>query len=274
MLLQNLEDELNAKTIPFTKNEGLQYLMQLGLTGIQANIYLNLLLYGKAEARTIAFRTKSPRTEVYRALNELQEKGLVDRELGSHLKFTAVPPSLGLQAYIDSKIDDINQMKINLKKFSLEFESNQDLDPEREYKIISIEGRRRIIAKIRQQHDAAKLSIDIISFLPRFIYVANRCMENYNKAVERGVKYRIIIGLPNDSEDLPREIKEAHKNKNTEVKRIVGSLPINSVIFDKEQMNFSYYPDRRIAESPLMVTNHPCLVGFAIDSFQRTWDSL
>jgi sugar-specific transcriptional regulator TrmB len=207
-------------------------------------------------------------------LNELQENGLVDKELGSPLKFTAVPPSQGLQAFIDNKLQDINLMQENLKNFSFEFENNQMQDPEKEYKITSIEGKRRIISKIKQQHDSAKLSVDIISFLPRFLYIANRCMENYNKAIERGVKYRIIIGVPNDSQDLPREIIEAHKNENTKIKRIVGSLRINTVIFDQEQMNFSYYPDRLISESPLIVTNHPCLVGFAVDSFQRTWDSL
>jgi sugar-specific transcriptional regulator TrmB len=248
--------------------------MQLGLTRIQANIYLNLLLNGKAEARNIAYWASAPRTEVYRALNELQENGLVDRELGCPLKFTAVPPSLGLQAFIDNKLQNINQMQKNLKNFSDEFESNTEPNPEREYKIISIEGKKRIIAKIKQQHDTAKSSIDIITFLPRFLYIANQCMDNYSRAVARGVKYRIILGMPNDTQDLPPEIKKAHNNENTTVKKIVGSPQVNSAVFDGEQMNFSYYPDRRIVESPLILTNHPCLVGFALNSFQRTWDSL
>jgi sugar-specific transcriptional regulator TrmB len=272
--LQELENEINAKALHFTKDEGLQYLMQLGLTRMQANIYLNLLLNGKAEARIIAYWAGAPRTEVYRALNELQENGLVDRELGCPLKFTAVPPSIGLQAFIDNKLKNINQFQKNLENFTFQFENNQKPNPEREYKITSIEGRRRIIAQIKQQLDAAKSSIDIITFLPRFLYVTNQCMENYNKAVERGVKYRIILGVPNNSQDLPAEIRKAHNNEKTMIKKIAGCPKLNSVIFDQEQMNFSYYPDRRIAESPLILTNHPCLVGFALDSFQRTWDSL
>jgi sugar-specific transcriptional regulator TrmB len=273
-LLQNLENELNAKTLHFTKNEGLQYLLQLGLTRMQANIYFNLLLNGKAEARIIAYWAGSPRTEVYRALNELQENGLVDRELSCPLKFTAVPPSLGLQAFIDNKRHNITQMQKTLKDFSFEFESNQEPDPEKEYKIISIEGRNRIIAKIKQQHDAAKSSVDVISFLPRFLYIANQTQESYKKAIGRGVKYRIILGMPNESQDLPPEIKKAHNNENTIIKKVVGCRQENSAIYDQEQINFSYYPDRRILDSPLIVTNHPCLVGFALNSFQRTWDSL
>jgi sugar-specific transcriptional regulator TrmB len=269
-----LENELNTKTLQLTKNEGLQYLMQLGLTRMQANIYLHLLINGKAEARIIAHWAGAPRTEVYRALNELQENGLVDRELSCPLKFAAVPPSLGLQAFIDNKRHNINQIQKRLKKFSYEFESNQEPNPEREYKITSIEGRKRIIAQIKQQHDAAKSSIDVITSMPRFLYIADQCMENYSKAVERGVKYRIILGVPNDSQDLSPEMKKAHNNEKTAIKKFVGCPPENSVIFDQDQMNFSYYPDRRIFESPLIITNHPCLVGFALNSFQRTWDSL
>jgi sugar-specific transcriptional regulator TrmB len=268
-----LDVEINKKT-RFADNEGLQYLMHLGLTRMQANIYISLLLYGKAEARKIAHWIGSPRTEVYRALNELQENGLVDRELGCPLKFTAVPPSLGLQAFIDHKLNNINHMQKKLEEFSLKFENNQEPEPEKEYKIITIEGRRRIIAKIKQQHDSTKFSVDVITSLPRFLYVANQCMENYNKAVERGVKYRITLGMPKDSQDLPPEIKEAHNNENTIVKKVVGCLQVNSAIFDQEQVSFSYYPDRRIVESPLIITNHPCIVGFALNSFQRTWDSL
>jgi sugar-specific transcriptional regulator TrmB len=254
--------------------EGLQYLMEVGLTRMQANIYLNLLLYGKAEARTIAHWACSPRTEVYRALDELQENGLVDRELGCPLKFTAVPPSLGLQAFIDRKLHEISQIQKNLENFSNRFKSNQEPVLEREYKIISIEGSRRIIAKIKQQHDAAKLSVDVISFLPRFLHIANQCMENYNKAIARGVKYRIILGMPNESQDLPPEMKEAHNNKSTMIKKVVGCLQVNSAIYDQKQVSFSYYPERHIAKSPLILTNHPCLVGFALNSFERTWDSL
>ncbi len=98
-------------------------------------------------------------------------------------------------------------------------------------------------------------------------------MENYKKAIKRGVKYRILLGRPNDSQDLSREIKEAHKNENTIVKKVVGCLRENSAIFDQKHISFSYYPDRHIVESPLILTNHPCLVWFALNSFQRTWDS-
>lgn len=273
--MQNNEDDFDQKNMYWSKNNSIQYLMELGLTQIQAKIYFNLLLYGKAEVRNIAFWSNLPRTEVYRALNELQGNGLVDRELGSLLKFSAVPPSLGLQALIDCKFKEIRKIQESLQKFSKQFENKTEPEIDREYKITVIEGRKRIIEKIKQQHDNAKFSVDIITFLPRFLRIANECLDNYKKATERGVKYRIILGVSNETKDLPYDIHDAHKNNNTIVKKVFGPPKnVNSAIFDREQTSFSYYPGRPIIKSPLIFTNHPCLVEPAQNSFDQMWLSL
>jgi sugar-specific transcriptional regulator TrmB len=111
IVLQNNTNLIDAKSSFWSKTDGIRYLTELGLSRIQANLYFNLIIYGRTDARNLASLTNTPRTEVYRALNELQEKGLVDRELGSTLKFLAVPPSHGLQAVIDSKIEEANRMQ-------------------------------------------------------------------------------------------------------------------------------------------------------------------
>lgn len=270
----NPEDFIQAKTLRWSKNDGIQYLMKLGLTRIQASLYLNLLLKGKADAHLLSYWASLPRTEVYRSLNELQQNGLVDREVSSPLKFSAVTPSLGLQALIDRKSNEIGQMQKTLKEFLREFENRQEQENEQDYKITIIEGRKRIMAKIKQQHENARFTVDIASFLPRFLQIANELQDHYKKAVARGVKYRLIIALPDERQVIPVNILEAHNNKNTVMKTVIGSPKINSAIFDRQHASFSYYPDRSITESPYVVTNHPCIVEFAHDSFEQRWNSL
>jgi sugar-specific transcriptional regulator TrmB len=272
--LTNDLDFFKVKSLCPSKIEGLRYLTELGLTRTQANLYLSLMLYGEADARLLASLTSLPRTEVYRSLNELQEKGLVDKILDAPLKFSAVPPSIGLQGVIDAKFNEIVQMQDVLKEFEQEYKSNQERRNEKEYKIRIIDGRKRIMAKIKEQHDNAKSTIDIVTFLPRFLKIAYDCEENYRKASERGVKYRIIIGLPNENIDLPDDIKKSHLNKNTLIKTVVGPQRINTTIFDREQTSFSFYPDKPIMESPMIVTNHPFIVEFSLNSFEQMWKSL
>jgi len=267
-----------VKSLSPIKTERLRYLMELGLTRTQAILYLNLSLNGESDVRLLAHRTSLPRTEIYRALSELQEKGFVDKEVGSPLKFSAVPPSLCLQDVINHKYNQIKEMEKNLKKFTNEFNIQQGQEKDDDFKITIIEGRERIISKIKQQHDSARSTVDIVSFLPRFLVIAQECLSNYRKACKRGVQYRIILGLPPNqqslSESLPEKIKRAHSNKNTKIKTTVGVQKVNSATFDGKQTSFSYYPDRLITQSPLILTNHPCLVEFAQNSFEKMWDSL
>jgi sugar-specific transcriptional regulator TrmB len=204
---------------------------------------------------------------------------MVDREVGSHLKFSAVPPSLCLQEVINHKYSQLREMKKTLQHFTTEFEGQQEEEEKAsQYKIMIIEGRSRIVAKIKQQHDNAKLAVDLISFLPRFLTIAHECIGNYRNATMRGVKYRIILGVPEKNQSLndvlPYDIQKVHKNENTIIKTVVGSQRVNSAIFDRQETSFSYYPDRLITQSPLIFSNHPCLVEFAQNSFEKMWNSL
>jgi sugar-specific transcriptional regulator TrmB len=264
---------INVKMLNSSKIEGLRYLAELGLTRTQSNLYLSLMLHGDADARLLAFWTSLPRTEVYRSLSELQEKGLVDKIVDSPLKLSVVPPSIGLQTVIDRKFNDAQRMQTTLKKFTREFEGKQKYEKENNYKITLIGGRERIIAHIKQQHDNAKSSVDVISFLPRWLQIANECLDSYKRSSERGVKFRIIVRLPNDQQGIFANILEAHSNKNTLVKTIVGPQRVNTAIYDREQTSFSYYPDKSISGSPMILTNHPCLVELSLNSFEQIWNS-
>lgn len=268
------ESAQNQEKLVWSKNDGIQCLMDLGLSRVQANIYLALTLHGEADARLIATLTSAPRTEVYRTLSELQGLSLVDKKIGLPLKFIAVPPSIGLQSLIERKSCEIKRMEEKAKEFTSEFERIIEQEDTQEYRILIIDGRKRILSEIKRQHDRAKFDVDIISFLPRFLLIGNECRDNYRRAVERGVKFRIIIGLPNGKKKLPRSIQQSHKNDNTVIKTIIGNPKINYSTFDQEQTSFSFFPDKLITDSPLVLTNHPSLVALAHDSFERMWDSL
>jgi sugar-specific transcriptional regulator TrmB len=61
--------------------EGLGVLVGLGLSARQAWVYLALLRVGPVRARVIAGLAGVPRQDVYRLLLELQQLGLVQKNL-------------------------------------------------------------------------------------------------------------------------------------------------------------------------------------------------
>ena len=80
-----------------SKEKGSELLTQIGLTKIQAKIYLTLLSLDEANARTLTRETNVPRQEVYRALDDLQKKGFIEKIIASPHKFKATPIDYALQ---------------------------------------------------------------------------------------------------------------------------------------------------------------------------------
>jgi len=254
------------------ENEWAPTLHELGFTKTQAKLYLALLKFGKSDAKTLANNSNVPRTEVYRALEELQKKGLVDKEIDLPVRFVAVPPALGLLNSIIQKREEIENIAEKTVDFIKQFEPAQESSNNlQEYNITVIDGRKRILQKIKEQHDKVQHTVDIITVLPRWLQIMDECLENYKKALERGVQYRLIIGLLNDVGDLPKSLEGLVGKPNFKIKPSAAIQQINSAVFDKKEATFNYHPRKNLGASPLIVTNHPSFIELAQGYFESIW---
>ena len=252
----------------------LKLLIELGFPKNQAILYLTLLTNGRTDARTLSLLTNLHRTEVYRSLGELERKGLADREVGLPLKFVAVSPSLGLQNALEMKMNEVEMTGRKTAEFIKNFSPKEDFEDSSQYPIKIIDGRKRILQQIKQQHDEAKDTIEIISILPRWLQIMEECLDNYINALERGVCYRIIVGLWDSNNNLPQAINRLLEMHNFKLKTIVLPQTINSAIFDGKEVTFNYYPLKTIGNSPLIITKHPSLIDLSKGYFEAVWSSL
>ena len=254
------------------ENEKAQLLCELGFTKTQTKLYLALLKFGKSDAKTLANQSNVPRTEVYRALDELQKKGLVDKEIDFPIRFMAVPPALGLIDSIKKKREDVESIAEKTVSFIKQYGSTQENNNKlEEYNITIIDGRKRILQKIKNQHEKVQKTVDIITVLPRWLQIIDECFENYQQAVQRGVEYRLIIGLLNDVNDLPKSLGILIKKPNFKIKPSPAIQQINSAVFDGKEATFNYHPCKNLGASPLIVTNHPSFIELAQGYFESNW---
>ena len=72
-------------------DENIRTLINFGITGAQAKIYLALLSTGLAPIKEISSASKVARPDTYRAILELQEMGLVEKVLTVPTKFKPLP---------------------------------------------------------------------------------------------------------------------------------------------------------------------------------------
>jgi sugar-specific transcriptional regulator TrmB len=254
--------------------QGLKLLLELGLTRNQASLYLTLLSVKKSDARKLSLSTGIQRTEVYRCLSELELKGLVDRKIGLPIEFTPVAPSVGLQHALEAKISATENTERKTIEFIRNFQTLENVEDNNSYEIKVINGRKRIVDKIKKQHDGAKATVEILSALPRWLQIIDECLVNYRNALDRGVLYRVIIALPCSNYVFPETVLSLLKHKSFRLKKIVVPQSVNSAMFDYKEVTFNYYPEKSLGSSPLIITNHPSFIELSKGYFQSLWTSL
>jgi sugar-specific transcriptional regulator TrmB len=254
------------------RNENAQFLVQIGFTEAQAKLYLALLRAGKTDAKTLQKLTKAPRPVVYRTLNELQEKGLVETEIATPHSFRATPIHLAMKIIVKQKMKDYRETENKTEEFLRKFQPpKEETAREEEYRFTILDGKERIIQKMKQQHDSTHFSIDILSTLPRWLQIIEECFENYKKALSRGVKYRVIVEKADSEVSLSKNVQALLANPNFKLKVTSDSRQTNSAIFDRKEATFNYYPSKSLGESPLILTNHPSFMAMCQDHFETIW---
>ena len=96
---KNLKAKLNISHNSFSKREKTleplkedhQTLIDLGLTLLQAKVYLALVQSGTLKVGTIAQVSKVARPDVYRTLQKLQDLGLIEKIITKPILFRATP---------------------------------------------------------------------------------------------------------------------------------------------------------------------------------------
>jgi sugar-specific transcriptional regulator TrmB len=256
------------------KEEGIQLLTKIGLTKTQAKIYLTLLKNGDARARALAEMANSPRPLVYRILDELQKMGLVEKEIDTPHRFVATPPDSGLQILIYHKFQHFKEIQKETKLFLLELEKTRlEPPPKQNYQFKMVESKERILQIMKSQHRNVQRCIDITSVFKRWLNILDCCIDDYEKALQRNVKYRIVVEMPKRKTAFPESLQVLLNYPNFQLKLSHNPLGSNIAIFDGKETTFNFYPGKSLKESPIVWTNNPSFILMAQDHFDKVWKS-
>ncbi len=254
------------------QDKGLQLLTKLGLSPTQAKLYLSLLERRNATAWELSKSMGLPRSEIYRAISELQLKGLTQKEVSYPNKFSAIPIMTGLQILLNHKVEQCTDLEKNIKTYVQKAQSfHEDALQEREYKITIIEGKHGILNKISQQHKNAQRSVKVLTTFPRWLQIIRCCIKDYEAALARGVEYRIVLENAEGRLMLPKEVELLLSKPNFKLATHVRPLKSNGAIFDDKEASINFFPGKSLSESPFIYTNHPSLISMLGDQFEKTW---
>lgn len=175
------------------------YLLDLGLTKLQARTYVSLLSLGPAKASTVAKELGIIRPEIYRTLDELSSKGLVERTLAKPSSYNAVEPRRALRALLDRASSDIERIREHFGEALESLSSRGSLSERLEAEFRLLPNRQILIPTVIRMLGRARvyyLAVFSKEAMARFTgdSVERRTIA---AAKKRGVRIRIITELDN-----------------------------------------------------------------------------
>jgi len=106
----------------------LDQLPEYGLTEVQAKVYYHLLTLGQTSSTKVAKQLDVHRSEVYRVLRELAEKGLVTEHKGKRpTLFTPTPPEEALDILLQQQAKTLKRLKEGKPKLVAWLNSHADV---------------------------------------------------------------------------------------------------------------------------------------------------
>jgi len=244
------------------KEEAIQTMASLGLTVLQAKVYLTLVCSGPSSGRTAANLAKIASNDVYRVLDELQEKGLVEKIIAKPTAYKAIEIENGLSLLLQNKKEEYVQTEKKAKILSETIGKNNNVAP-KALEQLTVTSHEKSLAKLHERlsNNAAE-SIDFICPLKMSTNKLFEFFPYLKLACNRGIKVRVITVADKRNLETPVFSSSFFESR---------FLPDNSLfglhIFDKRILTTA------ITEKsvPSLFTDNAHIVKLAETYFNAIW---
>ena len=257
------------------QNEDVKALASLGLTMLQATVYLTLVESESLTIKDIAKNAGVARQDLYRITSELHERSLVEQIITKPIMYRAVP----LKSGVTVLLQDLQKKNLEANKRAMEllqrYKSKEaivknNLD---KHQFILVPGK-TLIFKEKKMFETAEKGIAIITSHKRLSQRLYSFAEEYKNLEIDRVKIRVIVEKGEDEKyrNLLNEIAESYKKKiSIEVKHIHNPPPVAMAIVDKREVILVASPDAGLTDSHSLWSNNPSLVELSHSYFEMAW---
>jgi sugar-specific transcriptional regulator TrmB len=251
--------------------KNIQILRELGLTSLQAKIYLILVETGKEKAMTISKKADVDRANTYQTLRRLHKMGLVEKTLGKPNLYEALPMQKGIAILLQKK--QYQYIKIQKEADELLRQTHAKKEMLQEvtegFKIIQ-PTRESLLQRITKFCSVAQDSWDLMLNKRIFLDYMINFPEPHLECMKRGVKYRVIIEKI-DPKPILKPLKRLMKESNFRIRYISRPPRVVMTIRDRKQVDLCLQENRGIGEGPILQQiNSSCVEVFQV-YFDRIW---
>lgn len=250
----------------------IQVLIDLGLRITEAKVYISLHTLETAKAREISKFSKVARPDVYRALSNLHNLGLVEKIVTIPAKFRASPIETGVAILLKHKAMKYRELESKSALFVSKLNTqnvHKNSNPASQF--ILIPSKQAIINKLKKSIGDTKKSIDILTSCKRLKFACYCLLEDLDNAWQRGVVGRAILEEP--KEPIFDFGKTCWRTPYAKIKYIDIFPKTVMAIYDQREVFIFVENKADLTESPAMWSNNSSLVSLAEDHFNLLWNT-
>ncbi len=212
------------------------------------------------------------RSEVYRLIEELQQLGLVQRNVTIPTTYTATPIAEGTKLLLQNKTSELNLICQKAKQITKKLCQTNGVNPAaftaKSYLGTVFEGDRgrKYCSAIKE----AQHTIELATTWSRFKQLIALFENPLQKALVKGITIHIVTEKPPDHR-LPNWINTTLKKPNFNLKTLQNPIATTTMIFDHTQAAIAFNPNTSLIKGPDIWTNNQSLIALSQAYFDTIW---
>jgi sugar-specific transcriptional regulator TrmB len=251
-----------------------QALMDMGLTLIQAKVYLALVESGPSKTSVISKISKVAQPDVYKTLSKLRKLGLVEEIIKTPHEYRAIPINDGVSFLLETKRKQFEKVRAEARLLLREVKMKKPTEKKKteEAQFVLIPEGKTVIEKINTAIANAKISVDVLLSWKRFSRgLASTFAESIEIAWAKNVKVRFIVEKPPKSKTAEQLVQFCREKHFCQMRFIPYYPQIILGIYDKKEVFLIVKPKTDLPGSPALWSNNHSLIALAEDHFEVLW---
>jgi sugar-specific transcriptional regulator TrmB len=248
-------------------------LVNLGLTVLQAKVYLALAKSGVSTGRATAKAAKVASQDVYRVLIELQEKGMIEKIISKPNKYRPIPLEEGLSMLLQRRSKQTIEIENRMTEIVKNFSGIDKIEDDNEKcQFVCVPQKEIIEKKFRNGFETAQTSVDLSSEFQCSMEGAERSLDIILKSIKRNVKFRELIDLSQGRCQESRAFSTLKRNLSYQTRFFCSTFPVKLQIKDKQEVLISIKNAKSNLDTPYLWSNNPCLVHVIQQWYDIMWE--
>jgi sugar-specific transcriptional regulator TrmB len=255
-------------------NEDIQVLRQLGLSSLEARVYIALTRTERATIKALSKSTDLARQHVYQVINDLLDIGIIEKIVAAPFEYSAIPMKDAIFIMLQRKKQEFLDMEIKIESTAKQLLERYEAASKIK-RTTSQEEQTFIFRNIRV-HEVAHVRVRDLSNCKTSVDLAilEKNLESINEelgdALKKEVKIRMIIGNTERS-SFQLNLEDLTINPFFEARISFNQAIFPLAILDEKQAVIITSKSSDFPKSSYLKTNNPHLMALAKVYFEKQW---